>query len=285
MSDISNLYTVPESRPVSASIVKILFVVDHVATTHGCHYVVVGATARDLMLYHVFGIPVSRATRDVDFAIAVESWDTFQSVRAALLNIEHFTPGKTLHRLYCDGVPVDLIPFGGLAENGTILWPPSLDTAMSVAGFDDALAASVRVAIDSTLTVPVVSLAALAILKVFAWHDRNVTDKDALDLFRILSTYADANNADRLYAAESPHMETYEFQPEYAGAALAGEDSRAIASPDTLERLRALTNTSDSVDRLAERIRSSRWPFEPDKLLHVRAVLDAYFSELLKPDS
>ena len=281
MSDISNLYTVPENRPVPKSIVKILSVVDHVATTHGCRYVVVGATARDLMLYHVFGIPASRATRDVDFAIAVESWDKFHSVRNALVSTGHFLSDKTVHRLHCEGMPVDLMPFGGLAENGTILWPPSLDTAMSVAGFEDALMASVRVAINPTLTIPVVSLAALTILKVFAWHERNVTDKDALDLFRIISTYSDASNTDRLYSLESPHMEKFEFRLDYAGAALAGEDSRVIVSPDTLEKLRAVSGTGEFIDRLAERIRSSQWPFEPEKLSYIRAVLDAYFSELL----
>jgi predicted nucleotidyltransferase len=43
---------------------------------------------------------------------------------------------------------------------------------MTVAGFEDAMAASIQVQVSPTLTVPVVSLAALAILKILEWEDR-----------------------------------------------------------------------------------------------------------------
>jgi hypothetical protein len=49
----------------------------------------------------------------------------------------------------------------------------------------------------------------------------------------------------------------------------------------TITKLGTLVAT-DFIDTLAERIRTSRWQFEPEKLAHVRAVLAAYFDELLK---
>ena len=79
-----------------------------------------------------------------------------------------------------------------MAEGDTIAWPPAKDTVMTVAGFEDAMAASLQVQVSPTLTVPVVSLAALAVLKIFAWEDRKTTDKDAVDLYLVISTYADA---------------------------------------------------------------------------------------------
>ena len=93
-------------------------------------YIVVGATARDLLLFHVFGIPVTRATADVDFAVAMDSWERFSELRAALLASGHFREGKMEHRVYLkalsvkDEIPVDLIPFGGVAEADVIHWPP-----------------------------------------------------------------------------------------------------------------------------------------------------------------
>lgn len=216
MSNFSSPYTVPKDRPVPEPIPRILGMVHRVATDQKCPYVVVGATARDLLLFHVFGIPASRATRDVDFAIAVESWEKFYSMRNALLATNVFVPGNVDHRLYLKGtnVPIDLIPFGGVAEDDTIAWPPAKDTIMRVAGFEDAMAASIKVEVSPALTVPVVSLAALAILKVFAWQDRKTTDKDALDLYRVISTYADAGNEDRLYDPESPYMERFNYDPD-----------------------------------------------------------------------
>jgi predicted nucleotidyltransferase len=284
MSNFSSRYTVSEDRPVPESILHILAVVHHVATEQECPYVVVGATARDLLLFHIFGIPVSRATLDVDFAIAVESWDKFHRMRNALLATKEFVPSKVEHRLYFNetDIPIDLIPFGGVAEDDMIAWPPARNTMMTVAGFEDAMAASVQVQVSPTLTVPVVSLAALAILKIFAWQDRKTTDKDALDLYRVMSTYADAGNEDRLYDPDSPYMEKFNYDPEFAGAALAGEDSRMLSSAATITKLRTLVAIENFIDTLAERIRTSRWQFEPEKLPHVRAVLVAYFDELLK---
>ena len=176
-------------------------VVDRVTSEQECPYILVGATARDLLLYHVFEIPAMRATQDVDFAIAVENWEIFQKLRTALLATDHFETGRVEHRLLFKApngkpeIPIDLIPFGGVAEDDTIVWPPERDTVMTVAGFEDALAASVRVQVDPMFSLPVVSLAGLAILKVFAWQDRKTNDKDALDLHRVIATYADAGNS------------------------------------------------------------------------------------------
>jgi predicted nucleotidyltransferase len=162
MSKFSSPFTVPEDRPVPESILQILATMDRVATEQECPYVVVGATARDLLLFHVFGIPARRATLDVDFAIAVQSWDKFHRMRNALLATEEFVPDKVEHRLYFKrpDIPIDLIPFGGVAEDDTIAWPPARDTVMTVAGFEDAMAASIQVQVSPTLAVPVVSLAA-----------------------------------------------------------------------------------------------------------------------------
>jgi predicted nucleotidyltransferase len=284
MSSFSSLYTVHKDRPVPEPIPHILAVVHDVATKQECPYVVVGATARDLLLFHVFGIPASRATRDVDFAIAVESWDKFHRMRNALLATEEFVPSKVEHRLFFKTtyIPIDLIPFGGVAEDDTIAWPPAKDTLMTVAGFEDAMAASIQVRVSPTLTVPVVSLAALAILKIFAWEDRRTTDKDALDLYRVISTYADAGNTDRLYDSGTPHLDKFNYDFELAGAALAGEDSRMLSSAVTITKIRTILTTADFIDTLAERIRSSRWPFQPEMLPRTRAVLVAFVDELMK---
>lgn len=40
----------------------------------GTRFVVAGATARDMVLWHVHGIPAERATRDVEVAVYAVSW-------------------------------------------------------------------------------------------------------------------------------------------------------------------------------------------------------------------
>jgi predicted nucleotidyltransferase len=287
MSSFSNPLIVSEDRPLDPAILHILSVVDKVAAEQACPYIVVGATARDLLLHHVFGIPTMRATQDVDFAIAVESWGKFQNLRTALLTTDHFVPGRVEHRLFLKTphsitkIPIDLIPFGGVAEKGTVAWPPDRDTVMTVAGFEDALAASVQVQVNATFSLPVVSLASFAILKLFAWQDRKTNDKDALDLYRVISTYADAGNIDRIYDFETPILEQVNHDLELAGAALAGRDARKLSSSTTLARLSTLL-TSDFMDALAERIRVSRWPLEPEQLSRILAMLLVFRGHLLE---
>ena len=180
--------TVGKHEILDPAILHILTFVGRVATEQGCPYIVVGATARDLLLYPVFGIPAMHATQDVDFPIAVEDWEKFESLPSTFLATDQFAASGVEHRLLLKtpqgtaNIPIDLIPFGGVAENEAIAWPPKQVTVMTVAGFVDALAASVQAWVSTILSLPVVSLAALAILKLFAWQDRKANDKDALEI-------------------------------------------------------------------------------------------------------
>jgi predicted nucleotidyltransferase len=286
MNSILKPYTVDKSRPVDPVTLQILSVVNRVAAQLELPYVVVGATARDLLLFHVFGIPVTRATADVDFAVAMDSWEKFRELRVALLTSGHFREGKMEHRVYLkapsvkDEIPVDLIPFGGVAEADAIHWPPDRETVMAVVGFEDALAAAVHVQVDSDLTIPVASLAGIAVLKLFAWQDRQTTDKDALDLYRVISSYADAGNFDRLYEQEIQFLEQPQHDIELAGASLLGFECRRLCSPGTLARVRDLIAMPDFAVRLGERIRLSRWPLQPERLPRILSVLLRFTDQL-----
>jgi predicted nucleotidyltransferase len=279
MNSFLNPHTVDKSRPVDPVTLRILSVVNHVAAELELPYIVVGATARDLLLFHVFGIPVTRATADVDFAVAMDSWERFRELRGALLTSGHFREGKMEHRVYLqapsvkDEIPVDLIPFGGVAEGDVIHWPPHRETVMTVVGFEDAIAAAVHVQVDADFTIPVASLAGIAVLKLFAWHDRQTNDKDAVDLYRIISSYADAGNFDRLYDKEFQFLEQADYDIEFAGAALLGFDARQICSPDTLAKVRDLLSLPNFVETLAKQIRISKWPLQPEQLSRILSVL------------
>lgn len=280
MTNFLNHYTVDENRPLDPLTIHILSAVNRAATELEIPYLVVGATARDLLLFHVFKIPVTRATADVDFAMAVDSWERFRQLRTALLAGGDFRETKVEHRIYLEAllgteeIPVDLIPFGGVAESGLIHWPPGRETVMTVAGFEDALQAAVRVQIADKLIIPVASLAGLAMLKIFAWFDRQTTDKDALDLYRIITTYADAGNSDRLYGEEIRFLEQANYDLELAGAALLGFDTRQLCSAETLAKIRSLLNTGNSAEKLAERIRLSRFALQPEQLSKIYFLLE-----------
>jgi len=233
--------------------VEILAAIDATFRELSCPYMLVGAMARDLLLYHVYGGPLpSRRTRHIDFAIAVDSWKIFAGVRDALLALDQVSPTKVQHRLRytsttVSDAEVDIIPFGKIASaDGSISWPPEFETVMSVAGFEEALKASVSIAITDSLSMPVVSLPGLAILKLFAWSDRN-EDRDATDLDRVIRSYADAGNEDRLY--DSSLAEEFGFDLDPAGARLLGMDAAVLCKSETLEKLTEIF-TSQRVEEL-----------------------------------
>ena len=73
MSNESPRGSIPPNSPVDPSIARVLRLLDPIAREADCAYFVAGATARDLMLVNIHGLRPGRATRDIDFGIAVES--------------------------------------------------------------------------------------------------------------------------------------------------------------------------------------------------------------------
>jgi predicted nucleotidyltransferase len=238
-----SLQSIRTDRPVDPITVEILREVATAADAQGIDYMLVGATARDVLLTHVFGLEVRRATHDVDFAVAVKDWKHFEALRTELLGRKAFKDdGRAQQRLYYHGEKgdydyhIDLVPFGAIAKGSNeIAWPPDLTTIMNVAGYEDVLAAAELVAFSSGFVQKVVSIAGLAILKIVAWSDRGRENpKDAQDLIFIMDSYAAAGNFDRVYEVDGV-IEAGDHDPDVAGVYLLGLDIRRMASKNTLE--------------------------------------------------
>lgn len=111
-----------------------------VASEQQVPFIIVGASARDLVMHYGYGAPIQRATKDIDLAIQVPDWDGFESIRSGLVS-EGYIKTKLPHRLLdSQGIPLDIIPFGPIAKaNSKIAWPPGEDIEMGVMGFSEAL--------------------------------------------------------------------------------------------------------------------------------------------------
>ncbi len=190
---------------------------------------VVGAMARDLLLHYGYGVPIARATTDIDFGLAVAGWKEFQQLRDSMLSSEHFTSGRPgNHRLvHRGGIPLDLIPFGGVERaDGTIMWPED-DSVMGVLGYGEARATAVEIILPDKQSVAAVCLPMQAILKLMAWSERHTytPKKDASDLFLVLSNYLNDENTKRIYDVGAHLFDSDEFDYQVAGAWLAGYDA------------------------------------------------------------
>lgn len=193
---------------------------------------IVGAMARDLWYGYAHGIRIERQTSDVDFAIAVDSWDAFHALRNELLSSGRFTPGRYEQRLHhVSGRKVDLMPFGGLedARHG-IEWPPRGDVRMNVFGCIEARRAADQVRLPGGVEALLVSQPGLILLKFFAFADRALTHpkKDAYDIALVLGHYLEAGNAERFYEKHADLLDVEPFDYVAAGFEFAGRDVRQL---------------------------------------------------------
>lgn len=246
--------------------IDILRAVTEEARTQGIGHMLVGATARDILLTHVFGLTPRRATYDVDFAIAAKDWDQFNALKSSLVHRGTFTDnGDAQQRLYYRGrannlhYPVDLLPFGEISRGkNEVRWPPDMKTIMNVAGYDDVLASAELVQFAPDFEANVVSLPGLAILKLVAWSDRGrASSKDARDLIHLVENYTAAGNFDRVYEEEDV-IKAGEDDPDLAGAYLLGKDIQRVASAATLGVLKQIIERD--FDRLShEMVKAMRY--------------------------
>jgi len=234
--------SVKPERPVDAVVIDVLRAVDAAARELDIAYFVAGAMARDIVLTHVLGFETGRATRDIDLAVRISSWDRYTALKDALAATGEFTFGRGVPQRmhHWSGYPVDFIPFGDFADaDGTFGWPPGHEVVMNVTGYVEGLDGAIRVDLGSGHVIPVASPAALAMLKLFAWLDRGRRDrKDAQDLLLLLRRYADTIDARVLHADDAGILLEVGYDFERASPRLLGRHIRELAAPATVLRLR-----------------------------------------------
>jgi predicted nucleotidyltransferase len=217
---------------------------------------IVGAFARDLHLRYGYNLAPLRQTEDIDIALAVPTWEAFAALRERLIKDFGFAevPGIQ-HKLQFGQsdvkLPIDIVPFGGIERaDRTIAWPPSGDEVMDVFGFREARASAIMMTLPENVSINVVSLAALAILKLTAWQDRHyeAPRKDAYDLQFITKHYLDAGNHDRLWEEFSSWADADNFDYEIAGARMLGNDAGALLEDAGRGRIAAMLLGQTSED-------------------------------------
>ena len=171
-------------------------------------FYVIGATARDIIIRQLLDTESKRRTRDLDIAIAIPDWNTFEQVKQNLIADGFEKSMDMQQRFYYGEYELDIVPYGVVAkEDGNIYWPPEEEIAMSVKGFDEVLSEAITVSIDGDFKVKIASLHGLFLLKFNAWLDRNAkTSKDAEDMSFIFSNYFLAN------LERGIHQEVYDWE-------------------------------------------------------------------------
>ena len=218
-----------------------------VASEQGVAFFVVGASARDLVLEHGFGVPSMRATTDIDLAVAIEDWPAYERFFSAMSSAGIIKPVVGIaHKfeLADSSLTIDIVPFGAIEKpRGVIAWPPKFETKMVVTGFRDAFACAWSAELDTGLTIQVASLHGLAFLKILAWRERRYeTQRDGVDLAFIVRQYGSPVMQQRLMGESLSVWERENFDTLAAGARLLGNDMALAMSETTRTLVRSVLN-------------------------------------------
>lgn len=164
---------------------------------HGLPLYIVGARARDVAMKLMKGDEPKRRTEDLDVAIAIENWQAFDNI-CQTLQANHFKRYGNTQKFFYKGengdidFEVDIVPFGGVAVDEKIGWPPEGNPVMSVKCFRDVMNKAVTVIVDGKVKVKMAPLCGQFLIKLDTWNDRHAaTDKDAEDMLFILKNYLD----------------------------------------------------------------------------------------------
>ena len=264
------------SGKIEADLVDAFATVDRVAKDLDIRYFVAGATARDIILHHGYGIRNFTFTADIDFGVKVASWEQYAALVEGLVQSGKFhrkstSRHKFVYQHNSIPTPIDIVPFGAITSpNQSITWPPEDAIAMNVLGFEDAYnhCITVRLSRGPDVEIPFSSLAGLALMKIISWNDGftgNTGDpekrlkKDSSDLLLLIRHYEVIDKDKpfeemRLYQNEDLwNVEGFDHTRAYAR--LMGRDIAEIADGKTIKAVLEILEREtdpDGLNRLVE---------------------------------
>ena len=158
----------------------------------GAEVFVVGAAARDIALRLLDVTNAPRRTMDLDVAVMLQDWNQYERLTSILLQ-NHFEKAREKQRFYYLGsngrirFEVDIVPFGAIAEEDLVAWPPEGSPVMSVRCFEDVMRSADKVTVNGDFAFRLASLSGQFLIKLDTWNDRRMkTKKDAVDMAFLL---------------------------------------------------------------------------------------------------
>lgn len=231
-------YTVTKEELKNPLLVETLHALAECYAALNMELYVVGAVARDLALRLLQINDPYRGTLDLDVAVLLADWEQYQQLTETLLN-HQFLKAAEKQRFYYVGTTgnyrymVDIVPFGTIAHQELLAWPPDGHPVMSVRCFDDVMAHADTVSVDNALSFRIASLSGQFLIKLDAWSDRHaLTKKDASDMVNILRNVYVAYALSRQALPPEINIEASEFDVVVAGAEWIASDLCLILSKE-----------------------------------------------------
>lgn len=197
---------------------------------------VVGAVARDIAMHLLQMEDDARRTMDLDVAVLIKNWRQYDQLSEVLLR-SNFTKAREKQRFFYVGengtgrFMVDIVPFGDIAHNEQVAWPPEGTPVMSVRCFDDVMLHADKVRVEDSFSFSMAPLSGQFLIKLDAWSDRHlITKKDAADMVYIMQNVYVPYAMSRQTLPPEISIEASEFELLVAGAEWIAVELRQMLS-------------------------------------------------------
>lgn len=220
----------------------------------GAPLYVVGAAARDILLKALGVEDAPRQTMDLDVAVFLEQWAEYDAL-TSILERKGFKKAPEKQK-FLYSVPdssavyeVDVVPFGAIASDERVAWPPDGNPVMSVRCFSDVMSHALQITIDGTLSFRIASMSGQWLIKLDAWNDRHLrTRKDAADMqFFLENAYIPlALKSDGI--PDEISLDADSFDITVAGAEWLASEMKAILSEEHRRLYSSLINSEVALE-------------------------------------
>ena len=205
-----------------------------------------GAFARDIWFWHLNGKDTIRRTEDIDISMAFPNWDSFREGSKRLQDIGFTLPDPKCQEKLMDPETrqeLDLIPFGGLSEDGkTITWYGD-QRQWGIIGFEDSYNAADLLPLGAPpgAAIRIATLPAIVTLKIMSFYERPAErkKKDGADIGFISTEYLSVplHTECLLHGPEKDIMTEVDGDILLAGCSLLGRDMARLASDTTRKKV------------------------------------------------
>lgn len=231
-----------EAVKVDDALFEVLAAFSEAAISVNAPWLIIGATARILLLERIYGWPPGLGTQDIDFAVQIGDWDHYGRLCEFIMKNNVFEaerkPTKRFrskkNRIF------DLVPYGGVEnEQQQVFWPTHKDDVMTVRGFGSAAKDAIQVLVNQKLMVSVISPRGLCALKFFAWEERHAQQagRDAKDIAYLYKNIESLYPPAKLFGDYPNAVEEADYQIQSAGHYQLGCDVGDLISKNDREFL------------------------------------------------
>jgi predicted nucleotidyltransferase len=261
------------SSKLETSLVEVFEKIHNAADLLKINFFCIGATALLILVKYYYEKKIRlRSTKDVDFGIMIDNWDSFDKLKNILIEKFGFNETEVIHRVIYNDIPIDIVPFD-LNSGYNIL--PGSGTKLIVLGLEEAFEHSIPIKIkkDPELIINFASITGIAILKLIAWYDSfPARQKDAEDISIIINNYSDFGNMERLFNEERDIISDENTDYNLASARLLGRDIKRMSNDNTLKLLKEILDPGNlGFDHLIQNMLEGQ--YEESRFEEVKKVL------------